>query len=361
MTKMLKLGIDGSAMVVPNPTGVALAIKRSCEALAALDGVDLRIYYRLSRLKKRRWMPELTGVERSYFVGPLIRRHGIDLFHGPDTRLPNRLPPGVPGVTTIHDFSALQTDKFSKPSFRETRMKHYREAVARSDLILVYTQAIGDELCERFQYPSEKVCVVPLAPAIETPREDARSRARELTGPGPYVLVLGEISVRKNTAFAIQAFLAARESSKELEGLRLLLAGRPGYGSEEAEALISQNPEAVKKLGYVERDVLPALLAQAQILFFPTRYEGFGLPVVEAMSLGVPVIAGACGAVKEVAAGAARLVSPSDIAEASQALIDLASSEETREHYRGAGLKRAAELTWENTAKALLAAYQRVI
>lgn len=361
MTRKLKIGIDGSAMVVANPTGVALAIKESCEALGALDEVDLRIYYRLSRVKKRRWMPNFKGVRRSYFVGPLIRRHGIDVFHGPDTRLPSRLPSGLPGVTTVHDFSALQEHNFSKPSFRETRMKHYREAVGRSDLILVYTKAIGDELCERFQYPSEKLCVVPLAPAIESPGEDARCRARELTGASPYVLVLGEISARKNTAFAIQAFLNAKNACKDLEGLKLLLAGRPGYRSEEAEALLEANSESVTKLGYVDKDLLPALLEQAQILFFPTRYEGFGLPVVEAMSLGVPVIAGACGAVEEVAAGAARLVSPTDLDDASQALIELANSNAARESLRERGLRRAGELTWEKTARALVTAYKRVL
>lgn len=360
MSGALKVGIDGSAMVVPHPTGVALAIKRSCLALAASNEVDLRVYYRLSRLKKKRFIPEIPGASRAYFVGPLIRRHGLQVFHGPDTRLPQRLP-GIPGVTTVHDFSALQEDSFTKPSFRETRLGHYKAAVARSKRILVYTKAIGDELCERFQYPPEKVSVVPLAPAIESPGDDALARARELTGPGPYVLVLGEISARKNTAFAVQSFLAARASCKDLENLTLVLAGRPGFRSEDTEALVAKNPGAVKKLGYVDKDVLPGLLKQAQMLFFPTRYEGFGLPVVEAMSLGVPVIAGACGAVKEVAAGAARLVSPIDVDEASQALVELGQSAELRGEYLEKGRVRASQLTWEKTAQALADAYKQVL
>jgi glycosyltransferase involved in cell wall biosynthesis len=357
----MKVGLDGSAMVVPNPTGVALAILRTATALAARGDTNLRIYYRISRFKKRSWIPEIPSSKRSWIVGPVLRRHGIDIFHGPDSRLPSALSGSVKKVTTIHDFSALQEHQFSKPSFRETRMKHYLAAVEKSDLIVCYTRAIVNELCHRFSFPIERTAVVPLAPAIEQAGAKATERVWKSLGKGPYVLVLGEISARKNTAFAIQSYLAARQRSPAVRRVKLVLAGRPGYRAEDALKLLEGSADGVIKLGYVDRELLPALIEQAQFLYFPSRYEGFGLPVVEAMSLGTPVLAGRCSAVSEVGGEALSLIGPEDLDEACSGFIEMVENPQLRSQLKSRGLARVAPLTWENSAECLWQAYEKIM
>jgi glycosyltransferase involved in cell wall biosynthesis len=361
MNMALKIGLDMSATVVPKPTGVALAILKCARALEQDPGIDLRLYYRASRYKKRRWIQDIGGSQRSWFTGPFFRRHGLQLFHGPDTRLPSFLPKGVKRVTTIHDFSALQGEEFSKPSFRETRTRHYEEAVARSDLICCYTQAIANELHERFQFPEEKTRVVPLAPALASASPEARVEVQERLGSRPYILVLGELSARKNTAFAIRSYLQAREESAAVREVQLILAGRPGYRADEVETLLATQPPGVLALGYVDKSWVGALLEQSMFLYFPTRYEGFGLPVVEAMSLGVPVLAGACGAVSEVAGAAALLIDPERLEEAVAGLVSMVENGELRQQYKCRGQERANALSWENTGKLLRAAYLSVL
>lgn len=344
----LIVGLDVSAAAAPEPTGVARAILGLAGALAERPDIELRPFARFSRWKRRSY---LAGLPRlSWFAGPAIWGRGVQVFHGPDTRLPRGF--GLPMAATIHDFSALQPAGFSRPSFRETRARHYAEAARRARRIIVYTEAIAAEAVERLSLPRERIRVVPLAPSSIAPAADPRAVADE-------ILVLGELSRRKNTETALLAFSLARERSAAARRQRLVVVGRVGFGGEAARALIAEG-QGVEAPGYLSGEALAERLSRARLLLFPSRYEGFGLPVLEAMACGVPVVAGSCGAVREVAAGGARLCEPEDVEAFAEALVELCEDEGARRAQAEAGRSRAADFSWQRSAAALAEVYREL-
>ncbi len=133
------------------------------------------------------------------------------------------------------------------------------------------------------------------------------------------------------------------------EDWRLVLAGSAGFGAEEILSRIAHSPrrDAIEWLGYVDAERLEALYAKARVFAFPSLGEGFGIPVIEAMARGVPVMASEHPALREVCASAARYVNPGDVESITEALIELCSSPSRREEYRRAGLERATLFSWD--------------
>lgn len=352
-TAPLVVGLDVSAAAVERPTGVALAIRRLALALDARDDTVVQPFLRRSRRKSRHTLPELSRAPE-WILGPLFRRRDIGLFHGPDTRLPAGLR--RPMVATIHDFSALHPAGFSRPSFARTRLKHYESAVRRSRRIIVYTAAIAAEVVERFEVERDRIDVVPLAPAAD------RAAVSPVEEPErPFLLLLGELSRRKNSARALRAFGIARQLSAAVRERELKIVGRPGFGAEEVEALLASAPPAVRRLGYVSDDELAALLTSAETLLFPSRYEGFGLPALEAMAAGTAVIAGDCGALREISGDAARLVDPESDEALAEAIVELCETASLRADLVRRGRARAGEFSWQRSAELARAAYSRAL
>lgn len=351
----LTVGVDVSATYVKQPTGVAAAISFSVQALTECPEVQVIAYSRLSRFRKRSLRPQ-WGCRHSWFLGPLMLKHGLQVFHGPDTRLPTRQV--TPFVATVHDFSALQEQGFSKESFRQTRAQHYQDVVTRAQRFVVYTESIAKELQARYSVPRERIDVVPLAPALtltDRPKDQVFSKT------APYVLLLGEISRRKNTAFAMETFLEAQARGLVPKDWRLKVAGRPGYGGESAQELMAKAPSGLEVLDYVPAADLPGLIQNAQFLYFPSLYEGFGLPVLEAMSLGTPVLCSDRGALKDVGAEAVCGINPEDPEAAWEALGQLSQDSEARRRLSQAGRERARDFSWTKTAQALIQCYRRAI
>ncbi|MGE0710510.1 MAG: glycosyltransferase family 4 protein [Planctomycetota bacterium] len=350
----LRVGVDASAAAVPQPTGVGLAIAGQVAALRRRPEIALDILYRLSRLKRRSaFLPGPSGVFHERWSLLLARR--LDVFHGPDTRLPRFAGPAL--VTTIHDLSARRPG-FASPGFRATRERHWADAAARASLLVTYTAAIASEVSRELSIPRERIAVVPLAPAGDAARpapaavEEARARH---AGGDPYVLCLGELSARKNTATAVRAFAAA-----SARGHRLLLVGPMGHGADEVEAAVREAGlgERVARAGYLPAAEVAALLAGAAAFLFPTRYEGFGLPVLEAFAAGAPVVTSHDPAVLEVAGGAARHAPADDPRALGDALAAVLEDQAEATRLRAAGRARASAFTWERTAVRLLAVYE---
>jgi len=346
MSRTLRVGLDLSAAAVAEPTGVAAAIRRAVEALRQHEGVSPIGFLRLSRFRRRHHIADLS-IPRRWLVDGAFPLLGVDLFHGPDTRLPRTQR--VPLVSTIHDFSALQEGGFSGARFRATRQAHYQDARARAKRIVVYSEAIRSEVVKRLSLPRERVDLVPLAPALAAQPELSRRR-------DPFVLCLGELSVRKNSAGAIEAFRIAQERGS-LKGWRLLMAGRPGHGAEAIIGLADQTP-GVERLGYLSAARLAGLLEEAQVLLFPSRYEGFGLPVLEAMIRDLPVVTSEAPALVELVGDAALHAPAEDHEGLAAQLMALAADEGLRQRLIEAGRRRVADYSWERSAAALVRCYE---
>lgn len=353
-SRPLRVGFDASAAAVPRPTGVGLCIGELVRSLQARPELRLDVLYRLSRVKRRRhFLPGRSKLFHSRWS--LLLAKGLDVFHGPDTRLPRFEGPAL--VATVHDFSALQPG-FASERFRATREAHWEEVGARADFVVTYTEAVRGEVHRELGIPLERIAVCPLAPTRQTlgasPGAIEAARTQH-TGGAPYVLVLGELSARKNTLNAVRAFAAA-----DLDDHRLVLVGPRGHGADDLEAELSRLNigERVIRPDYLPASEVAALVGGAAVFFFPTRYEGFGMPLLEGFAAKVPVVIGDAASVVEIAGGAARSAPSEDVEGLATALRELALDSELRAQYVLAGQKRLTSFSWEASAERLAEIYR---
>ena len=276
----------------------------------------------------------------------LLRRLRPALAH-----FQHALPPGLPcpGVVTVHDLSFELEPELMGVRDRLIFRTAVPRAARRAARVLAVSEQTKRDLVRLYEVPDDKIVVTyngvaaPFTPHGE--REDG----------GRYALFVGALHLRKDPAAAVEALALVDDPD-----LRLVLVGPDKGGRAEAARSADRLgvAERIEFRGHVEQERLAALLRGAACLVFPTRYEGFGLPVLEAMACGTPVVASAAGAVPEVADGAAVLVEPRNpVALAGgieRALAD-------RERLVSTGLERAKRFTWAETARRTLAVYRELL
>jgi glycosyltransferase involved in cell wall biosynthesis len=198
--------------------------------------------------------------------------------------------------------------------------------------------------------------VIPEAPAPNMIRvEDdtfSNNIRRDLKLPDRYILFLGTLEPRKN----LPAFLKAYASIAHRIPQDIVLTGRMGWLSDQLHEVLGNIDvrDRIHLTGYVEDRQLPALISMAEIMAYPSLYEGFGLPVVEAMACGTPVLTSSVTSLPEAAGGAALLADPTSVTDMAEKLLLLANDSELRDNLAQKGLKRASKLSWEKTALATL-------
>lgn len=294
---------------------------------------------RVARAAWRRWgrppIERLTGA--------------VDLVHATNFVLPALR--GTPGAVTVHDLSFYQDDTW--PGGHRLR-DLVPWSVRRAGVVIVPTQAIAAEVGDRFGIPEEKLAVTPegVAPVFFGARPLSEAALARLGIPGPFVVAVGTIEPRKNLGTLLRAW---REVAGELDGWRLVLAGPKGWGPE-----LPETPGVIP-IGWVGDETLPGLLAAASVFVYPSTYEGFGLPPLEAMAAGTPAVVGRYSAAPEVLGDAAWLVDPHDADGFAAALRTLATDEATRASYSLAGKAHAVGYTWARTAAATISAYRSIL
>jgi glycosyltransferase involved in cell wall biosynthesis len=260
------------------------------------------------------------------------------------------IPPGYrgPSVVTVHDLSFERMPSLMGPRDRMMFRTFVPRSARRADRVLTVSERTKGDLVERYGIAGEKIVVTPngvdpiFRPDGGAPEEP------------PYVLFVGGIQPRKDPLAAIEALALLNGD------LRLVLVGAEKRGGQDVRRAIRRLglEDRVRLAGHVEHEQLAALYRGAACLVFPSRYEGFGLPVLEAMASGTPVVAAAAGAVPEVAGDAAILVEPGDPA-AIAAGVEQALAE--RERIVAAGLARAGLFSWTETAHRTLAVYRELL
>lgn len=290
--------------------------------LGLLGELDGRPGISLTRVASR-GEGRLATVKRDALWYPLQlgrASRSFDLLHCPTFRAPLR--PRCPLVVTVHDLALERLPEVFPRWHRETGRRALRAGVRAADAVVAVSEFTADELVELLDVPRERIRVVPngLEPVF-TPAGPSAD--------GDYVLAVGTLEPRKNLAVALQA--------AELAGVELRVAGTAGWGGIEVPGWIGEPTD----------DELAALYRGARCLVFPSLYEGFGLPVLEAMACGTPVVTADAGGTAEVAGDAAVLVDPL-VPEAIAEGIKTAASE--HERLVAAGLERAAAFTWSRSA-----------
>lgn len=233
-------------------------------------------------------------------------------------------------------------------------------SMRRAARIITISQASRQSIEQFYPFTRGRVRVIPLAagPLVDVAPDHAAAQA--ITGDRPYILTVGSLQPRKNMARLIAAYdLARREAGLTA---RLVIVGRALHRGTAVAAEARRSPFAddIVFTDYISDAALAALYTRCAVFVYPSLWEGFGLPVLEAMHLGAPVIASRSSALPEVAGQAARLVDPLSTAELAQALAAVAGDPAEQARLRAAGFAQAARFSWERTARATLAVYREV-
>jgi glycosyltransferase involved in cell wall biosynthesis len=282
----------------------------------------------------------------------LVPAHVLPLIH------PRR------SVVTIHDLGYLREPQAHRPLDRLYLDLSNRYHVRAATRLLAISQATKDDLVRRYGVRPERVTVTYLAAGEEMrPVEDPASVAElksRLGLAGDYLLYVGTLQPRKNLERLVQAFALV---AAQRPALQLVIAGKKGWMYEEIFAQVRRLGLEGRVVfpGYVAVEDLPALYTGALAFVFPSLYEGFGMPVLEAMACGAPVVASNTSSLPEVTGNAALLVDPTDVAALAAALLRIAGDSALRSDLRARGLVQAARFSWERCARETLAAMDQAM
>jgi glycosyltransferase involved in cell wall biosynthesis len=299
------------------------------------------------------------ALRQQWVIPALLRRHGVHVYHSPYYLMPFR--PGVPSVVTVHDLIPMRYPHFFSPVQRLIFAVAVRLAVRAARLIITLSTATARDLERFLGLTDERILVIPAAadPAFRPQRieEIAALRAR-LNLPERYVLYVGSNKPHKNLVRLIDAWARLQPQPFPLVLAGLWDARYPDAPRRVAALGLDQ---AVRFLGAVTADDLPALYGGALMVVLPSEYEGFGFSAIEAMACGVPVVCSNTASLPEVAGDAAVLFDPLDVAAMAAAIDTVLGDQRVRTDLARRGLERAAQLSWQQTADATLAAYRRLV
>lgn len=343
----LKIGLDATYALGRDLSGVGVYSGEILNGLAALHPEASYLFC----YRPHRFLRSFAAALPPNASRRLLReRHApsADLFHGLNQRLGSARY--ARAVTTFHDLFVISGD-YSTPEFRDRFATQARAAAERSDLIVTVSRFTARQVEQLLNVEPSRIRVIHhgVRPA---PALTARPAGRE-----SMILSVGAIQRRKNTIRLVEAF-------EQIEsGWKLVLAGSSGFDSEGALQRIERSPrkQDIQVLGYVPGPELEELYRRAAIFAFPSLDEGFGMPVLDAMARGVPVLTSNVSAMPEVAGGAALLVDPIDASAIAGGLSRLIADTAFRDALVRAGFARAKEFTWEKSVEATWKVYGELL
>ncbi len=313
---------------------------------------------------QRSWWPTGRAPARilwEQFAAPFaLARLRPALLHGMAFALP--LLWSGPAIVTIHDLSFLRHPERLAAGRRAYLALITRLSARQARRVIAVSQSGKDEIRQLLGIPADRIDVVynGVSDAFQPPPPDALRTFRDHHHPPErYILTLGTLEPRKN----LETLLRAYARLPQRGAVKLVLAGGRGWMYDSVLALI----EALKLTddvilpGYLASDLLPMWYNAADVFAYPSLYEGFGMPLLEAMACGVPVIASDASALPEVVGSAGILIPPTDVAAWAEALAELLDSPAQRAAMAAQGLARAALFTWKQSARQTAAAYRRTL
>jgi glycosyltransferase involved in cell wall biosynthesis len=302
------------------------------------------------------WRPDASGMFKEWLLGPVDVVHSTT-FCVPRFRMrPKRL------VVTIYDLSFITHPDLHLPANVAHCLAGTRLAIEHADAIIAISEHTRRDLIERLAAPAERITVTPLAHdasfvRVADPRRLAAVRKRYRL-PEHFILFLGALEPRKNLPRLIEAY--ATLPAELRRDVKLVVAGMSGWLNDSVHGRVGELglEKSVHFAGYVHADDLSAVYSLATTLAYPSLYEGFGLPVLEAMASGCPVVASRVASLPEVGGDAAVYVEPRDVDAIRLALHDVVGDTERRREMRASGLALAGRFSYAATAVATLGAYE---
>jgi glycosyltransferase involved in cell wall biosynthesis len=362
--RTIRVGIDGRAFTSP-AAGVRRYVSELVAALRAI-GAPLDLIALGGRPESvpagvqqvpESWHPPTNLGWAAVGLPRAARRAAVDLIHAPAYTAPLSAP--VPIVVTIHDVSYERHPEWYPYRRDWLRRAFYRRSARAAAHVVTDSEFSRGEIAAAYDVPLDRITVAPLGASTGF-GEAAQTTLPEGTVV-PYLLHVGDLHERRNLMVVAQALIDARRRL-DMPSLSLVLAGIDrGIGDRLISFATDRGaPDAVVRLGTVSEPVLRALYHHAAALVYPSRYEGFGLPLVEAMASGTPVLASRAASIPEVVGESGVLLDPDNSGRWADAIVDVMSDAKLRARLRSDGLARAAMFTWERTARITFAVYERV-
>jgi glycosyltransferase involved in cell wall biosynthesis len=363
----IRVGIDGRAFTSP-AAGVRRYVSELVRALVSSDAALEIVAIGGSsdslpsgvRHFPESWHPPTN---LGWAIGGLpriARRAGVDLIHAPAYTAPLGSP--VPTVLTIHDVSYERHPEWYPYRRDWLRRAFYRRSARVAAHILTDSEFSRSEIVAAYGIAPDRITVAPLGVA-DTFGDANSSLPKSLPAEvvAPFLLHVGDLHERRNLLVAMQGLIEARRQL-ETSPLTLVLAGVDRGAGDRLEGFAADNgaADAIVRLGAVAEPMLRSLYRGAAALVYPSRYEGFGLPLVEAMASGTPVLAARAASIPEVVGESGILLDPDDPKRWADAIVQVMTDPVLRARLRADGLARAAMFTWERTARITLDVYRRV-
>ena len=342
----MRIALDATYSIDSQPSGIGVYSQEILNGIVrAYPDNNYVFCYRWKQWRRVSGRSPIN-VQRRLLQHPLPT-FSANLFHALNQRVDRR--PSGKVVCTFHDLFVMTGD-YSTPEFKERFTRQARHAAENSDIVIAVSAFTADQVSSLLGFERSHIRVIPHGVRQATlPDKKLREKI---------ILSVGTLQKRKNIARLVDAF-------DELpRDWRLVLAGSPtGYGANEILHRIenSRSRERIRVTGYLAAGELNALSKSASIFAFPSLDEGFGIPVLEAMAIGVPVVTSNRSALPEVTGDAALLIDPQQTEALQTALHDLIDSEELREKLSNAGLDRAGLFTWERAVRETYKVYEELV
>ncbi len=366
---MTKIGIDANS-ILNDRGGVGWHTYYLLRAMLELsDGISFTAYVEPGAMHRRDLEPWMQGsAVRWIESGRWGRRwrgrlDGLDLYHGPNFKLHTTGRYG--GVVTIHDLWLDRHPEYSRKFFGQNRASRRARRTARAArAVITVSRFSAGELMALYEVPAERVHVIPNGVSEEfLPLRDPAAigllRARLGLGAGPYLLFVGGADPRKNHRTLLEAVALRR---KDLGGFTLVLVGSATdrFGNFKETARQFDLDRQVVCTGRLPIEDIRLLYSHAHLFIYPSLYEGFGMPVLEAMACGAPVVTSASTALREVAGDAAVLVDPENPSALGAGIVRLSEDEALRATMRQRGFDRIKQFTWRQAAAQTLSLYRQL-
>jgi glycosyltransferase involved in cell wall biosynthesis len=350
----MNLLIDLTPAARPALTGVGVYAVHLGKELQKLPDVNLTGSYKISRWKRAKFIKDHIKVplvpELPYY--PELLKPNSQIYHGTDFRIP-RLT-NLATVVTVHDLVVFQKG-LSDEGFAEKSQQNFLHMIkkCRPQHVITVSHAVATEfeqLC-----PEYHGRITAIHSGIDHLPQITRTPAK-----GPVILCIGTVERRKNLLVLIQAFEQIIQSWPDAT---FIIAGGDGNGAEEVKKAIAQSParNQIKRFGFITNEHRNKLYAEATVFVYASLYEGFGLPVLEAMRAGCPVITSNTGAQAEVAGDAAILINPNQADDLAQKLETVLQSPQKQKNLSEDGIKHSAAFTWERCAKETAVVYEQLL